>query len=388
MPTCGSSSFCSTSFAYCCRFDLTMNGCAMRRPIQSSATSSAVHDTASSMDGLSISSISASSKSYTMCCRISLSATKPIARNSTNSGIVSLAYGTVQRMTRSLTLRDLPRTRCRYTWNLLLLRVVFSSTDLTSAECVIADCPALCENTNTWLAATPSCTRSTVNRTQAPRHDLDASRCFWCRRVAVPCSVGAHLSNHHLFRAVDDKVAPLVELAFAVRCRIILQDTISAQVTEAGLEHDGKIAYERPKLVRLRLLNHLTRVSIDGDVFDRHIDLQGRCIGEISQPGMLWHDCFTLPVPSSLIWMRNKHLPKADPFLLDMILDLLPRPVLLVWHDHDLPVLSHELLHREHAHYSKNRFMWSGQGAEALNQRMLWATLVKRARSQPAACFR
>ena len=61
-----------------------------RLPMKSSATSWLWITNASSSDGRSMSSIASSLKSYTMCSRMSLSATKPSARKTTITGICCL----------------------------------------------------------------------------------------------------------------------------------------------------------------------------------------------------------------------------------------------------------------------------------------------------------
>ena len=98
-PTCGSSSFCRISCAYLMRFSRVTPTALPLLPMKSSATAWLWITIASSMDGRNRPIISSSPKSYTMCSKMSLSATNPSARNTTNSGISVRMYGSVTRIT-------------------------------------------------------------------------------------------------------------------------------------------------------------------------------------------------------------------------------------------------------------------------------------------------
>ena len=69
-----------------------------RRPRKSSATVWFCTTNASSSDGRNFSIMSLSVKSYTMCSRMSRSATKPSARKTTTTGTSVWMYGSVARM--------------------------------------------------------------------------------------------------------------------------------------------------------------------------------------------------------------------------------------------------------------------------------------------------
>ena len=116
---------------------------------------------ASSMDGLSASSIAESLKSYTMCSRISLSAASPSALNTMKIGTSVRMYGRVARRHCPLLrfapvlesiLTDIPDTAC----------VLFSLVLRHSAVNEYLD-GWLFLKTNTWLFAIRSCAISTFS---------------------------------------------------------------------------------------------------------------------------------------------------------------------------------------------------------------------------------